>query len=268
MPSSNYSTTGSIKITLSNISLPWLIFTLVIFSGLIKLGLWQGDRAIEKEARLERMVELKQQNSLSLVQVLALKASNSQVDYINDFPVTIDGDFLPEPIFLLDNQTNKNSLGYRVYQVVKSGEQAVLVNLGWTQGSINRQELPKVTALAGPYKFQGHVRYIEKGIMLMEQKLEGNQWPLRIQQVELEKISTLIGVQLLPFVVYLDKNEGLGFVKNWQPIVMPPEKHRAYAFQWFSLAVAWLSLMIWASYRFSRETDANNKKHNKNYKKV
>lgn len=262
MPSSNYSSADRLKITISNISLPWLIFTLVIFSGLIKLGLWQSDRAIEKEVRLERIVELKQQNSLSLVQVLALKASNPQVDYINDFPVTIEGDFLPEPIFLLDNQTNKNSLGYRVYQVVTSGEHAVLVNLGWTQGSIDRQKLPKVTALVGPYKFQGHVRFIEKGIMLMEQKFEGNQWPLRIQQVELEKFSTLIGVQLLPFVVYLDKKEGLGFVKNWKPIVMPPEKHRAYAFQWFSLAVAWLSLMIWASYRFARETDANNNANN------
>ena len=63
----------------------------------------------------------------------------------------------------------------------------------------------------------------------------------------------------MPFVVYLDENEALGFVKNWTPIVMPPEKHRAYAFQWFSLAVAWLSLMIWASYRSGRDSDVNNK---------
>ena len=187
----------------------------------------------------------------------AFAESNSQVDYINDFPVSIEGNFLSEAVFLLDNQTNKNSLGYRVYQVVKSGEYAVLVNLGWIQGSINRQELPDVTALVGPHKFEGHIRFIEKGIMLMEQKFDGNQWPLRIQQVELEKFSTLIGVQLLPFVVYLDKKDDLGFEKNWQPIVMPPEKHRAYAFQWFSLAVAWLSLMIWANYRFARESDVN-----------
>jgi len=28
-----------------------------------------------------------------------------------------------------------------------------------------------------------------------------------------------------------------------------PEKHQGYAFQWFSLALAWLSLMIWAGYK-------------------
>ncbi len=258
MPSSNNTTAQRIKISLSNISLPWLIFTLIIFSGLIKLGLWQNSRAVEKEQRLDRMVELQQQNAVSLTEVLALAVDNKQVDYINDFPVSIEGEFLPEYVFLLDNQTNKYSLGYRVYQVIKSANYAVLVNLGWVQGSINRQELPNITALTGQAKFQGNIRFIEKGIVLMEQKLNKNQWPLRVQQIELEKFSTLIGVQLLPFVVYLDKNEQLGFEKNWQPIVMPPEKHRAYAFQWFSLAIAWLSLMIWASYRFSKDDDVNN----------
>ena len=258
MQSRKFSTTERIKITLSNIRLPWLIFTLVIFVGLVKLGVWQSSRALEKEQRLDRIVELKQQNSLSLAKVLALKKSNTQVNYINDFPVTIDGNFLPNSVFLLDNQVNKNSLGYRVYQVAQTGEKAVLVNLGWIQGSINRQELPKVVPLVGPLQFEGHIRFIEKGIMLAEQNFETNQWPLRVQQIELDKFSALMGIELLPFVVYLDKDEALGFIKNWKPIVMPPEKHRAYAFQWFSLAVAWLSLMIWASYRSGRDTDDNN----------
>ena len=78
-------------------------------------------------------------------------------------------------------------------------------------------------------------------------------WPLRVQQIELDKFSQLISKKLLPFVVYLDKNDPVGFKKNWQPIVMPPEKHRAYAFQWFSLAVAWLSLMVWAAIKMNRK---------------
>jgi len=253
--SHKFSTKERINVSLSNISLPWLIFTLVIFAGLIKLGVWQSSRALEKEQRLERMVNLQQQNSLSLAQVLALKKLNTEINYINDFPVTVDGQFLPDIVFLLDNQVNKNSLGYRVYQVAQSGDHAILVNLGWVQGSINRQELPTVTPLVGPFQFAGHIRFIDQGIMLTEQTFETSQWPLRVQQIELDKFSTLIGLQLLPFVVYLDKNEPLGFEKNWQPIVMPPEKHRAYAFQWYSLAVAWLSLMIWASYRSGQDND-------------
>ena len=87
----------------------------------------------------------------------------------------------------------------------------------------------------------------------MEHDFSQPQWPLRVQQVELDKFSAVIEQELLPFIVYVSKNESIGFKKNWQPIVMPPEKHRGYAFQWFSLAAAWLLLMCWAKF-------GNNKK--------
>jgi surfeit locus 1 family protein len=237
-----------LKNFISNIRLPWLIFTLLVFSGLVKLGFWQNYRALQKEQRIASIAQLSQTQALSLDQVL------SEKEEINDLPLKMTGEFANEIIFLLDNQTNKGQLGYRVYQVFNSGNKAVLVNLGWVLGSINRQELPDVQAIKGQHQLSGHVRKIEKGIMLMEQVLLKNKWPLRVQQIELDKFSTLISRQLLPFVVYLDKTESVGYEKNWQPIVMPPEKHRAYAFQWFSLAIAWLLLMIWASIKLNKNS--------------
>jgi surfeit locus 1 family protein len=239
-----------LKNFISNIRLPWLIFTLLVFSGLVKLGFWQIDRALQKEQRIETIAYLSETQPMSLEQVL------SETNEINDLPIVMNGEFDNKIIFLLDNQTNKGQLGYRVYQVFNSGEQAVLVNLGWVVGSISRQEIPNVHAITGMHQLSGHVRKIEKGIMLMEQILVKNDWPLRVQQIELDKFSTLISRQLLPFVVYLDKTESVGYEKNWQPIVMPPEKHRAYAFQWFSLAIAWMLLMIWASIKFSKNSEA------------
>lgn len=262
LPASN-SLYQQAKFSLTKIRLPWLLFTLAVFFSLIKLGLWQNDRAIEKEQRLSRIAELNQQQSISLSQVMALKnqSANNTNDYINDIPVFLAGEFVPDVLFLLDNQVNKSGLGYRVLQVFRSENQAVLVNLGWVLGSIDRAVLPDITAISGQFKVQGHVRVPEAGIMLAEQLLTEKNWPLRIQQIELDKFSTLLGYKLLPFVVYLDKTESLGYVKNWQPIVMPPEKHRGYAFQWFSLATAWLMLMAWASGLFSRlQTNKNNNK--------
>ena len=234
---------------ISNIRLPWLIFTLLVFSGLVKLGFWQSDRALQKEQRIETIAQLSKTQALSLEKVL------SETNEINDLPITMNGEFDNEILFLLDNQTNKGQLGYRVYQVFNSGEHDVLVNLGWVLGSISRQKMPDVQTITGKYQLSGHVRKIEKGIMLMEQVLVKKEWPLRVQQIEIDKFSTLISRQLLPFVVYLDKTESVGYEKNWQPIVMPPEKHRAYAFQWFSLALAWILLMIFASIKFSRNSE-------------
>lgn len=243
------------KKIVSNIRLSWLIFTFLVFGSLIKLGLWQSNRAVEKEQRIENIAQLSNKQALSLKQVLTLPNKS-----INDLPISLNGEFKSEIIFLLDNQTNKGQLGYRVLQVFDDSGKALLINLGWVLGSINRQELPSIKPIEGSYQLNGHVRLVEAGILLMEQQLPQNQWPLRVQAIELDKFSKVIGKELLPFVVYLDKTESIGYKKNWKPIVMPPEKHRGYAFQWFSLATAWLALMVWALIKSSRNNNNNNKK--------
>ena len=237
--------------------LNWLvvIVTLLVFSGLIKLGLWQGARALEKEQRLERISQFNYRQAISLKQVKLLM---TQEEDINDIPVEIEGVFDSERVFLLDNQTNKGRLGYRVLQIVEFEGEFVMVNLGWVEGYVDRAKLPTVTPLEGKKSFLGNIRLIENGLQLTEQNFDRVSWPLRIQQIELDKISQITGQKLLPFIIYLDKKEQMGFEKNWTPIVMPPEKHRAYAFQWFSLATAWLALMLWAGSKYSKTY--NNKK--------
>jgi surfeit locus 1 family protein len=234
---------------LKQLNWPMVIFTMLVFSSLIKLGFWQIDRALEKEQRQQRISDLSQRQALSLSQVLALDGLQ---DGINDLPIQLTGNFVSDKVFLLDNQPNKGRLGYRVYQIIESNENAILVNLGWVQGSIDRNILPEVIPISGQHTINGNVREVEVGIQLQVQNLTNPSWPLRVQQIELDKFSQLIDKKLLPFVVYLDKKETIGFKKNWQPIVMPPEKHRAYAFQWFSLALAWISLMIWAAIKMSK----------------
>jgi len=231
----------------------WIGFTLIVFAILVKLSLWQHSRGLEKQQRLTRITQLSQQSPLTLEQIVLLSekgtiektTQQSSAENINDYPVSISGYFNDEQVFLLDNQVEKGSLGYRVFQIVQTEKHTVLVNLGWVQGSINRQELPTFTVIKGAHDFTGHIRLIESGIMLMEQNFNDISWPLRVQQIEIEKFAKLINKPLLPFVVYVDESEKLGYKKNWHAIVMPPEKHQAYAVQWAGLALAWLALMIW-----------------------
>lgn len=228
---------------------PWIMFTLLVFLGLIKLGFWQLSRAVEKEQRLERI------ESLTSLQPMTLPEIATFDQDINDLPVVLTGVLDNQYKFLLDNQTNKGQLGYRVLQVFINHEnqQHVLVNLGWVKGSIDRKKIPTLVNFNQPLNIKGHVRKIEKGIVLAQQNYQHVQWPLRIQQIEIDRISQIINKNLLPFVVFLDTKEVVGYEKNWQPIVMPPEKHRGYAVQWFTLSIAWLSLMLWAGYKSHKE---------------
>lgn len=247
MPSATSNVSEEHKTSYFNmLNVLWLLFTVLVFSALVKLGLWQSDRALEKERRLSQIETLSSQKPISLSQVTLLSTEDN-LD-INDYPVSIKGEFNKEYLFLLDNQVNNGRLGYRVYQVALEQEHAVLVSLGWVQGSIDREKLPEIKPLQGVHIFKGNIGLVEQGIVLQEQDYSTVSWPLRVQQIELDKFSLIINRTLLPFVVYVDKNAAIGFEKNWQPIVMPPEKHRAYAFQWFSLAIAWMLLMLWAKF--------------------
>lgn len=267
-------------ISLSHVA--WLIITLLVFCALIKLGLWQLDRAQQKEARIARIEQLSSGTAAPLTELLAAKRiqglfastgnigdqeydATQLIEQLNDVPVMFNAEFDDTWLFFLDNQPNKGVFGYRVFQVAQlpnlekeNGEPLfLLINLGWVKGSIDRKVLPNITPIAGNFQLKGNIRFIEIGVQLTEQVFEESAHIQRIQQVEADKLAKLTKKPLLPFVIYLDKAETLGFVKNWQPIVMPPEKHRGYAFQWFSLASAWLVLMIIAA----QKSYKNNKHH-------
>ncbi|WP_448565886.1 SURF1 family protein [Thalassotalea ganghwensis] len=233
-----------------------VLVTLLVFAGLCKLGFWQLARAVEKEQRLSRIESYHDKQHFSLKQVLTMTAVNED---INDLPIKVNGEFEQNILFLLDNQVHQGQVGYRVLQVLNIDTSAVLVNLGWIAAESYRENLPQVSPLTGIHTITGHIRIVEKGIVLADENLQQQSWPKRIQAIDLNKISQNIGQKLLPFVVYLDKKEDIGFAKNWQPIVMPPEKHRGYAFQWFSLAVAWLVLMFSASIYWARQNNNKDK---------
>lgn len=239
-------TVNSVSNFVGAINWLWFVITLLVFSALIKLGLWQSERAQEKELRLTQIDALLGKVHQPLDRVLKQLATNEE---LNDQPVILNGKFDSEVLILRDNQTFNGQLGYRVYQLFYHQNLPLLINLGWVAGSKQRDILPDIEPIAGEYQLKGNIRIIEQGIVLAEQEYSQIEHPLRVQQIEVEKLSRLFSKQLLPFAVYLDKNEAIGYKKNWQPIVMPPEKHRGYAFQWFSLATAWLVLMVWAAFK-------------------
>jgi cytochrome oxidase assembly protein ShyY1 len=246
------------------------LFSLLVFALLIKLALWQLDRAAQKDLRLEKIELYQQQDALDLNDILNMivHKNTEQVAYVdsdsvdvdsvdvnneelNDLPVRLSGVFINKQSFLLDNQVYKGRLGYRVIKLFQDeiSNAWVLVNLGWIQGGIDRGFIPEIAEIKGQVSFTGKIRLVESPMILIDEVLQVDTWPQRIQSIDIDKISTLLAQPLLPFVVYVDNDAPLGYIKEWVPIVMPPEKHRGYAFQWFTLAFAWLILMLTAAYK-------------------
>ena len=52
----------------------------------------------------------------------------------------------------------------------------------------------------------------------------------------------------------LAPDAGSGFVREWRPDVFPPERHRAYAFTWFTLAAVVVVVFVGMHWQKSDRT--------------
>lgn len=227
-----------------------LITVLAIFS-LVKLGLWQLDRADEKQALFDDFARAQQQQ-----QWLPLTTTNDLPERYQG--VSIRGQFQPQQYFLLDNQIEQGQVGYHVIGLLETSFQAakVPVNLGWVSLAGGREQLPQVALPSGPITVNGwFYQPTASPFTKADQLIELGPWPMRIQHLNTELLSAALDISIAPYVVLLSETEPYGFPRQWQPNLMPPEKHRAYAVTWFSLALACLIIALIAGRSRTTKTE-------------
>ena len=89
------------------------------------------------------------------------------------------------------------------------------------------REFPATLALDG-------VLRTAPGGLLLGQNIESGPYPNRLQSIRSEALGEVMGAPLADAVFYQQRTP---FFYHYQPNVMPPEKHRAYAVQWLGLAL-------------------------------
>ncbi|WP_213995121.1 SURF1 family protein [Arsukibacterium sp.] len=226
----------------------WLLITVTAFIILSKLGYWQLQRAEEKAIQISQLEQLQQQGELTWQQLAVLPAEQA------DGVLFAGAGYWIKPYaWLLDNQIVDGKVGYDVIVPVQSGEKSrpLLVNLGWVAAGSSRDELPELI-IPEQVQLQGLIRTKVGGFRL-GQNTEGAGWPQRIQQPELEQMTAQLPVSAYPFLLYQQGESP--FLPHYQAVVMPPEKHHGYAFQWFMLAIAVVAVAVAAARRSGRENE-------------
>lgn len=212
-----------------------IIATLVTFLAVVimfTLGLWQLQRADEKSQRLAAIELAAVSAPLSLSTAMALK------DEARDFPIHFEGTAQSTKYFLLDNRIQHGQVGYEVIVPVKSALGEVLVNFGWVAAPALRSDLPAVSISGVEKEYQGMLAIPLKNSLISETAIFDQQWPKVVQQIDIGLMAQHYAQTLMPFVILLNTETDTEYLRNWQPVVMPPEKHIAYAIQWFLLAGA------------------------------
>ncbi|PKG97684.1 SURF1 family protein [Paraglaciecola sp. MB-3u-78] len=218
------------------------VATLVTFVCVVimfALGNWQLQRAEQKTARLFAIEVAAQTAQVDLQQVL-----HSNINDMLDMPVNFEGTGDAARYFLLDNKIHKGRVGYQVLVPTQTYLGTVIVNFGWVAATNSREILPSIKIDTEKSRFGGVISLPLNNAMIKETALVDGDWPKVLQQTDLKVIQQHYKQQILPFVVLLNSQETSIFVRDWQPVVMAPEKHLAYAVQWFLLAFAALAIFV------------------------
>lgn len=220
------------KINEMRASLPTAAFVSVAIICMISLGFWQLDRMHQKEIRLASITQKSQKSAISL------EALDPRREDIRDYQVGFNGKVDTSQLLYLDNQVINGRVGFDILAPVVTNEGVVLVNFGWVEAPLSREYLPSVSIQTDYRHFHGRVTVPQKNPVVRETLSLDSSFPVMIQQIDMAFIRQLTGMNIAPFVVKLTTPTEGEFVRRWQPVVMPPQKHLGYAIQWFGLALA------------------------------
>lgn len=222
-------------------SMPGSVLAVVVLTLFSALGNWQLKRAQIKQQYIE--------SYLSAGKSQSLPASSQARPGLQ---LEILGRFDLQRHTLADNQVYQGRGGVHVYTPFETAGQTLLVNRGWLAMNADRSELPDVSTPGGDVKISGRIAELpgvgrRLGDALV---MKRDQWPQLVTYPNLARISEALELQVYPLVLLLDADSPGGFEgRNWQPVYLSPEKHKAYAFQWFALAAATLAGWVLLSLR-------------------
>ena len=209
---------------------------------LVGLGLWQLERAAWKQGLVDAHEASTQLAPVGLDWLL----ESGELAAFR--PVRLRGQYDLAHQLLLDNRTYRGHAGYHVLTPLQlaDGQSVVLVNRGWVPTGLDRAVLPEVPGPAGPVVIEAVSSLPPKKLFRLGDVEERNEdWPKVVQQRDLARLEQLLGTRLLPVILLLDESNEHGFVREWQPVYgVTPDKHRAYAMQWFTLALVLVLIYI------------------------
>ena len=233
---------------------PWVLINLLVLALLLALSLWQWQRAAEKTQTLARIADWKMHGAVDLNHLLSIASGNR-----DGLQLDFRARWLAPMVWLIDNQLVNGRIGYDVLIAVEDisapkNSASILVNLGWVAAPSVRSVLPAVN-IPDELHVQGIFRTRTKGVLLGTNLEDKGVWPMRIQQVDVELLAAHFNLPLINGLTY-QKNAS-PFLIHYRPVILPPERHKAYALQWLLLAIAVVIVAVAASARkTSPETES------------
>ena len=215
---------------------------LLLLPLLIGFGLWQLERAAWKQEIVDTHAD---RGRLSPVSLQSLHDYRDAEAYRRVFA---RGNYDMDHQLLLDNRTHEGHAGYHVLTPLRlaDSDKTVLVNRGWVPVGSSRAILPQIPGTTGEVLVDATIKVPPKKYFRLGDRDEEHEgWPQVVQQIEMNELEERLGYPLEPLILLLENDDEFGFIRDWKPVYgVTPDKHRAYAVQWFTLAAVLLMIYI------------------------
>jgi len=213
------------------------ILAIIVIALFCRAGVWQLDRAKQKQAMLAES-----QQVLADRKPLPLSAASDPARKTAYDWTAGEGRFALAPAVLLDNQSQGDRAGIRVYRVFLPASAAppLLVEMGWLPLPGDRA-LPVIETPPGLVHVAGLLAPPPSPGIAGAQatpQADGN-----LLAIGLDRAALAVALKkpnLAPRVLKLDPALELGYARDLDilPNTLPPERHLGYAVQWFGMALA------------------------------
>lgn len=212
---------------------PLTALSLCLFPILLSLGAWQLERSTEKQRLLDAIDARLASQPQSLQSLPKLQKYT---------PVRALGYYTDE-YFYLDNRTRHGEVGYEVLQVFVSDGSRWLINRGFIAAGHDRTQLPSVTYPLAAKVITGFVYPVVDN----ESRASVPYAPQsRIQSLN-SPFSRGLNLSSPQWHIRLSADSDTALITDWHLVNTLPARHRAYAVQWFAMAIALLILWVLAA---------------------
>jgi len=218
----------------------WTLAIVLVVPLFVSLGRWQWHRG---EHRSVQWAEF------SRTDVPAVEASAASLGQLERFTrVRVRGEFDTQKQFLLDNISHEGAPGYEVLSVLKLADGSqLLVNRGWLPFTGYRDRLPEISFDAsGVQVLTGRLSTLPVAGMASGRQppaLEGP-WPRITSFPAHEELQRAWGAELLQPVLLLDAGGAPGYLRDWRPPGISPDRNYSYAVQWWAFALLAVAMYI------------------------
>jgi surfeit locus 1 family protein len=209
----------------------FFLLCLMFFILFCLLGIWQIHRYYYKKSLLVSYQACATASPKVFSEVIKQKGN------LQFLPVSVDGNYMTTLTVLMPTQYQGQE-GFEILTPMKlsNDKKLLLVDRGWI-AKAQDQRLPKIAVVTGRQHITGYIKYNEYRFILGSNILSENIVPMVVQRIDIDEMCNVTHHDFYPFMLRLNPKEPNGFVRDWSIATIVPERHLAYALQWFGLAV-------------------------------